>query len=409
MRPELLLSEAGKFEQKLVSWRRYLHARPEVGFELTETKRFVKEKLTAMGYEPKDCGKSGVVALAGKKSSGKTFLLRADMDALPVQEEADVEFLSLNEGKMHACGHDMHTAMLLGAAKLLKKYESELEGTVKLCFQPAEEALEGAHDMIAAGLLKNPRVDAALMLHVMAGVPFPMGSVIVSSGGVSAPAADYFRIRIQGKGCHGAMPQFGADPITIAAHIVTSLQEIHARELAMTDDCVLTFGLLQAGETENVIPDTAVLGGTLRAYDDELRSFLKKRLTEICTGISRVFRGEAKVTFTGGCPTLMNSGELSEAVAGYCRELMGPQRAFSAAQIAAMPESSKASKTAGSEDFSYISHEVPSTMLALAAGHPENGYLYPQHHPKVKFDEDALVTGSCVYAYTAVRWLEEHK
>lgn len=432
-----LLDEAKAMEQEILTDRRFLHSHPETGFDLTETKEYVRKKLIEIGFEPKDCGKSGLVVLAGGSDTksgedpaakasvpkgyrrewedkvsglptGKTFLLRADMDALPIQEQSDVTFPSVNEGKMHACGHDMHTAMLLGAARLLKKHEKEIVGTVKLCFQPAEEIFEGSHDMIEAGLLKNPDVDAALMIHVMAGVPFQVGSVIVCGGGVSAPAADYFRIEIQGRGCHGAMPQLGIDPITVAAHMITALQELHARELAMSDEAALTFGIMQAGNAENVIPDTALLGGTLRTYDEDTRCYLKQRMSEIAESIAHAFRAEAKVTFTSGCPTLFNSAELSSCVTGYCKELLGSTKAFSTAQITAMSGASKTAKSTGSEDFSYVSHEVPSIMLALAAGQPEKGYCYPQHHPMVKFDEDALVPGSCVYAYAAIRWLEEH-
>ena len=408
MNPEMLLSKATEFEQKIAEDRRYLHSHPEVGFDLFKTKEYVKNELISMGYEPQECGKCGLIALVGGRKPGKTFMLRADMDALPIQEQADVSFPSQHEGKMHACGHDMHTAMLLGAARLLKTHEDEIEGTIKLCFQPSEETFEGSKDMIEHGSLKNPDVDAALMIHVMAGMPLPAGTVTVCDGGVSAPAADYFRIKIQGKGCHGAMPQVGIDPITIAAHIITALQELHARELAMSDEAALTFGLMQAGLAENVIPDTAELGGTLRTYDEEVRKMLKVRMQEICTGIAAAFRGEAVVTFTSGCPTLFNSAELSENVTAYCKELLGNHKAFSTAQLKAMSPNASASKTVGSEDFAYVSQEVPSIMLALAAGEPQNGYCYPQHHPMVKFDEAVLGPGSCIYAYTAMRWLEDH-
>lgn len=409
MNSKVLLSQAKEFEQKIIANRRYLHSHPEVGFDLIKTKEYVKKELLSMGYEPQECGRCGLIALSGGKKPGKTFMIRADMDALPICEQADVPFKSKHEGKMHACGHDMHTAMLLGAAKLLKEQEEEIEGTIKLCFQPSEETFEGSKDMIENGSLKNPDVDAALMIHVMAGMPMPAGSVIVCDGGVSAPAADYFRIKIQGKGCHGAMPQVGIDPITIAAHIITALQELNARELAMSDEAALTFGLMQAGLAENVIPDTAELGGTLRTYDEEVRKMLKTRMQEICEGIAKAFRGEAVVTFTSGCPTLFNSAELSENVTGYCKELLGERKAFSTAQLMAMSSNTSSSKTVGSEDFAYVSQEVPSIMLALAAGEPQNGYCYPQHHPMVKFDESVLAPGSCVYAYTAMRWLEEHK
>lgn len=403
-----LLKEAEQNKSYLTDTRRYLHSHPETGFDLENTVAFVKKELTAMGYEPKECGKAGIIALAGGKKSGKVFLIRGDMDALPIKEESDVGFSSSN-GKMHACGHDMHTTMMLGAAKLLKEHEDEIEGTVKLMFQPAEEIFEGSHDMIEAGLLENPKVDAALMIHVMAGMPLPEGTVVVSDGGVSAPAADYFNIKIQGKGCHGSMPNAGVDPVNIAAHVIIALQELHARELALVDDTVLTVGTIHGGNAENVIPDTVELGGTIRTYDEEVREFLKTRMTEIAKGVAATFRGEAEVTFGSGCPTLLNDDKLSSSMVTYLQKLLGPTQAFTAGQLNAMSGSKKSSKSAGSEDFAYVSQEVPSIMLALAAGHPDNGYCFPQHHPKVKFNEDVLPCGSAVYAYTAMEWLKDNK
>lgn len=407
MTAEQLLQEAKSHESTLVADRRYLHTHPGTGFDIADTIAYVKKELTAMGYEPKECGKAGLVALAGGKKPGKVFLLRADMDALPMPEEADVDFASKN-GKMHACGHDMHTSMLLGAARLLKAHEDEICGTVKLMFQPAEEIFEGANDMIEAGVLKNPDVDAALMIHVMAGLPMPTGTVIVCDGGVSAPAADYFTIRIQGKGCHGSMPNNGIDPITAAAHIITALQEIHARELAISDEAVLTIGTIHGGGAANVIPDSVELGGTIRTYDEEIRSYLKTRMTELSQGIAASFRATAEVSFGSGCPTLINDASLSADITSYVKDLLGQTKAFTAGQLNAMSGAKKAPKTAGSEDFAYVSQKVPSIMLALAAGTPDAGYCYPQHHPKVKFDEAALTDGSAVYAYTAMRWLGEH-
>lgn len=402
------LEEAEQKKETIVKDRRHLHANPETGFELENTIAYVKKRLTEMGYEPKECGKAGLVALAGGKKSGKTFMLRADMDALPVKEESGVEFASEN-GKMHACGHDMHTAMLLGAAAYLKEHEDEIEGTIKLMFQPAEEIFEGSNDMIENGLLENPKVDAALMIHVMAGMPFAPGTVVVSDGGVSAPAADYFTINIQGKGCHGSMPQNGVDPIHVASHIVIALEEIHARELSLSDEAVLTIGSIHAGNVGNVIPDTAVLEGTIRTYDEETRTFIKTRMTEIAQGIASSFRASASVSFGSGCPTLVNDEELSKCMVRYVGELIGQDKCFTPAMIQKMAGQKKTLKTAGSEDFAYVSQKVPSVMLALAAGQPEKGYIYPQHHPKVKFDEEALPVGSMVYAYTAMQWLKEHK
>lgn len=408
MTPEQLREEAGQLQETLIETRRQLHSHPETGFDLNRTLAFVKKELTDMGYEPQQCGKAGIVALAGGKKEGNVFLLRSDMDALPVREEADVEFASQN-GNMHACGHDMHTAMLLGAARLLKKHEDEIPGIVKLMFQPAEESFQGSKDMIQAGLLENPHVDAAMMIHVMAGMPLEAGTVIVSPPGVSAPAADYFEIKVRGKGCHGSMPNTGVDPVTAAAHILIALQEIHARELAMGERAVLTIGTLQAGTAANVIPDTVSMGGSIRTFDEEIRSLIKERLIQISEGIAKAFRAEAEVTFGTGCPTLMNDKNLALCMEKYVKELAREGMAFSAAELSASSGEGGSSKPAGSEDFAYVSQQVPSIMLALAAGKPEEGYSYPQHHPMVKFDEKALPWGSAVYAYTAMRWLEDSR
>ena len=403
-----ILQEAATYQEQLIKTRRYLHAHPETGFDLQNTTEYVKNELIAMGYEPAMCGKSGIIALAGKKKSGKVFLIRGDMDALPIKEESDVDFASDN-GKMHACGHDMHTTMMLGAARLLKAHEDEIEGTVKLMFQPAEEIFEGSDDMIKAGVLTNPDVDAAMMIHVMAGLPIPAGTVISCDGGVSAPAADYFYIDIQGKGCHGSMPNNGVDPITVASHIIIGLSEIQSRELGLSDEAVITIGTINAGNAANVIPDTAHMRGTIRTYDEDTRSYIKQRISDIADSIAKAYRATATVTYGSGCPCLLNNPDLALCTAGYLKELLGPSKAFTASALNALSGSGKASKSTGSEDFAYVTQQVPSIMFALAAGTPQDGYCYPQHHPKVKFNEDILSEGSAVYAYTAMRWLEEHK
>ena len=401
MTKEQILQEAAALQEEIKSHRLWLHTHAETGFDLTETKPYVKSTLTEMGYTVQECGKAGLVTTVGKPG-GKVLLLRADMDALPIAEEADVDFACQN-GRMHACGHDMHTAMLLGAAKILKAHESELGGTVKLMFQPAEEIFEGSKDMIASGVLENPRPDAALMIHVAAGMPLPAGTVVVSAPGVSAPAADYFTIRVHGKGCHGSAPQNGIDPLTAAAHILIALQEIHARELSASDEAVLTIGTFHAGEAGNVIPDTATMGGTIRTYDEKTRAYLKERMTAIAKNVAEAFRASAEVSFGSGCPTLVNDKDLSEKVTGYLKDLLGANRAFTTAELSG----GKPARGGGSEDFAYVSHEVPSLMLALAAGEPSKGYPYPQHHPKVKFDESVLSTGAAVFVDCALQYLRE--
>jgi len=400
MTKEQMLIKAKAIASEIQMHRRWLHTHAETGFDLTDTNAYVKTELAKLGYAVKECGKAGLVTTIG--TGRKTILLRADMDALPIREEADVEFASIN-GRMHACGHDMHTAMLLGAAKLLKDHESELSGTVKLMFQPAEEIFEGGKDMIENGVLQNPDVDAAVMIHVTAGLPIPAGTVIVSAPGVTAPAADYFKIRVQGKGCHGSAPQNGVDALTAAAHILIALQEIQARELASTDEAVLTIGTFHGGTAENVIADSAELGGTIRTYDEKTRAFLKERMTQIAEGIASAFRASAAVTFGSGCPTLVNDKDLCGKVYGYLTELLGPYGALNAAAL----NSGKPARGGGSEDFAYVSQRVPALMLALAAGEPSKGYAFPQHHPKVKFDESVLPIGSAVFAWTALQYLSE--
>ena len=401
MTKEQILQEAKALQEEIKSHRLWLHTHAETGFDLTETKPYVESALMEMGYIVQECGKAGLVTTVGKPG-GKVLLLRADMDALPIAEEADVDFACKN-GRMHACGHDMHTAMLLGAAKILKTHESELDGMVKLMFQPAEEIFEGSKDMIASGVLENPRPDAALMIHVAAGMPLPAGTVVVSAPGVSAPAAGYFTIRVHGKGCHGSAPQNGIDPLTAAAHILIALQEIHARELSASDEAVLTIGTFHAGEAGNVIPDTATMGGTIRTYYERARAYLKERMTAIAKNVAEAFRASAEVSFGSGCPTLVNDKDLSEKVTGYLKDLLGANRAFTTAEL----NGGKPARGGGSEDFAYVSHEVPSLMLALAAGEPSKGYPYPQHHPKVKFDESVLSTGAAVFVDCAINYLRE--
>lgn len=396
-----LLQAAEKEKEQLIVWRRQLHAYAETGFELPETIAYVEKELKTMGFVPKRCGRAGMIAELGNGNKDNIFLLRADMDALPVREQTEISFAAEN-GNMHACGHDMHTAMLLGAAKLLKERENELAGTVRLMFQPAEELLSGAKDMIENGVLESGTVTGAMMLHVMTGVEIPVGTAIVAVPGVSAPAADYFTIVVQGKGCHGSSPNLGIDPVNAAAHIVLALQEIQTRELSVVERAMLTVGSIQGGEAANVIPDCVVLKGTMRAYREDTREYLKERLVSVAEKTAEVFRASAEVTFPCGCPALKNDAALRARVLEYAKGLLGEQRALDAGELAKGAGSGRAEKTGGSEDFAYVSEKVPSVMVALAAGTPKNGCEYPLHHPQVMFEEDAMPSGSALLAYTAL-------
>lgn len=397
-----ILDEAIAIEKEIIEIWKFLHSHAETGFELTETISFVKEKLKEFGCEYSDCGKGGIVALLGTGKGDKVFLLRADMDALPIQEKTDLNFCCKN-GNMHACGHDMHTAMLLGAAKILKKYENEIKGKVKLMFQPAEETLSGAKNMVENGILNNPVVNGAMMIHVLGGFPIKTGTIIVPQGGVGAPAADYFTINIQGKGAHGSTPHLGIDSLTIAARILLGLQEISARELGVTDEALITVGLLHGGTAGNVIADTAVMKGTLRAFDDEIREKIKKRLIEIAEGTGCSYHAKVIVSFDSGCPTLINDEKLVAEIEKNTIDLLGQDLVVNASDFGR-----ENTHRGGSEDFSYVSKEVPTVMLAMAAGEPEKGFVHQQHHPKVTFDESVLKTGSAVMAYNALKWLENN-
>ena len=394
------LEEARNFLPELKAHRRQLHANAEVGFGLEKTLEYVRGELRKIGLSPADCGRAGLVASVG--SGSPCILLRADMDALPIPEESGEEF-ACETGAMHACGHDLHTAMLLVAAKMLKAREAHLDGTVKLMFQPAEETFEGALDMIGAGVLENPKPDAAVMIHVTAGSPMPTGMIVTMAPGVSAPAADYFTVRVQGKGCHGSTPQLGVDALTAAAHILIALQAIHARELAPQAEAVLTVGTLSGGTVPNAIADSAELKGTIRTYDEEVRGFLKRRMEEIVTSVARTFRAEATLEFTSGAPTLQNDAVLSREVPGWLREMMPQGMVLAAAEL---PGNTRGG---GSEDFAYVSQRLPTLMLALAAGEPDKGYGYPLHHPKVRLDENAMPCGVAALVHIAMRYLQEHK
>lgn len=391
------LNEAQFMQQTLIAHRRFLHSHAETGFELHETNAYVQSKLEEMGYQPKKCGKSGLVCTVGKGE--KAFLLRADMDALPLYEQTNEAFAAKN-GCMHACGHDMHTAMLLGAAQILKNHEKELRGCVKLMFQPAEELLEGARDMIEDGVLENPGVEAGMMLHVMTGVPMQTGTAVIAPTGVSAPGVRFFEIHIQGRGGHGASPHLCINPVTAAAHVIVALQTL-AHEIEAGGGAVLTVGSVHAGDAGNVIADSALLRGSLRAYSEEELSQLQTRLREVSDLTARALRTKAEIVFTGGAPTLINDKKLTALAKHLLQNALGEQHV----QIADKMQSG--SRSSGSEDFAYVSHRIPTVMAAMAAGDRREGYEQSLHHPHTRFDERALAFGAAAYAGMAMGYWQE--
>lgn len=388
-----ILERAMAMNDEIVANRRTIHQNPEVGHNLPNTVKLVKEKLTAMGYEPKDVCEGGVSVTVGGKRGGKTILLRADMDALPMEETSGLPFCSTN-GYGHTCGHDMHAAMLLGAAKLLKEDEDELEGTVKLMFQPAEEMLSGANAMIQGGILENPKVDAAMALHVFPGDLHP--GVLATNVGPIAASADMIIIKIKGHGGHGSEPEKAIDPINVGVHIHLAMQELIAREVGAQETVVLTFGAFNAGNASNIIPETAEMQGTLRAFNNELREHLKKRIVEVATGVANTFRATAEVEYRVGTPANINDAEMTKEVSGYVTE--------------AGMKVVEAPRMMGSEDFAYVSSQIPSVFFSLGAGGDDECYHRGNNHsPLVVFNEDCLHYGVATLVTGAENWLKNHK
>ncbi len=376
---------------------RTLHGFAEVGFDLPRTTEYVKKRLIQMDCAPKSCGKSGITAVIGEHRKGDCLLLRCDMDALPIAEETHLPFAAAN-GHMHACGHDMHTAMLLGAAALLQSYAQELPCRVKLCFQPAEETLCGAADMLAHGVMDDPAPQFAVGMHIMTASSVPAGTVIVPPFGIAAPAAAMVRIRIQGKGCHGASPHLGIDPLPAAAYCLLGFQHILTRELPSHTDAALTVGKIMGGTAANAIADSVVMEGSLRAYEDAVLEKLKGRVAEITEQMGAAFGGEGSVTFHGECPTLCNDAQYGAQLFESLKQALPRELLTDGAAFARGDEQ----KQKGSEDFAYFSHKVPSVMLALAAGRAEDGFSYPLHHPKMQLDLRAMTSGICAYAAAAI-------
>ena len=388
------LKRSEELFEETVENRRHLHQTPELGLELPETTAFIMEKLTEIGYDPKPCG-GGVVACVGK-TGGKTVLLRGDVDALPMKEESGLPFASQRENA-HTCGHDIHGAMLLTAAKMLKENEAALDGMVKLMFQPGEEPLTGARSMIADGVLENPKPDAALGYHVGSGSA-PVGLFIYNRESTLQNSSDNFRIDIQGKGGHGASPNECIDPVNIAAHIILSLESVIAREVKSTQASVLTIGKVVAGNAGNIIPDTAELYGTLRCDSKEEREFLLRRLDEVVEMTAKTYRGSAKVTIVAGTPPLICDPQMVDDFVSYMKELDVPgQCEYNGMHVTS------------SDDMAMVLSEIPGAYMFLSAGFADGRETYNQHHPKVEFNEEVMKSGAAYLAHCATRWLEEHK
>ncbi len=382
----------------VIADRRHLHAHPELSFQESETARFVAERLASLGVEDirTGVGGNGVTGLIRGSGSGpgadRVVAVRADMDALPILEENDEEYASTVPGVMHACGHDAHTSMLLGLARVLLDRQHDFAGTVKLLFQPAEELPPGgAIGMIRDGALEDPHVDAVLGLHVASEIP--AGKVGVRAGPSSA-SGDQFTVRIQGKGGHAARPQNAVDPVVVGAQVVTALQTLVSRNTDPVESGVVSVTAFLAGEAFNIIPDTAELRGTIRTLNGDVREVLERRLIETAAGIGEAMRAEVEVDYLRGYPSVINDAAMYAIVRDAAVEAVGEE------QVMELPP------TMGGEDFAYFSLERPAFFFMVGVRNEERGIVWPHHHPRFDIDEEGMAPGIATMGLAVMNYLE---
>ncbi|AJA47618.1 thermostable carboxypeptidase 1 [Clostridium pasteurianum DSM 525 = ATCC 6013] len=387
------LNEANKIKDQLIALRRDFHSHPELDYELFRTNEKIKNFLESEGIEYKIVAKTGICAIIKGAKAGKTIGIRGDMDALPLQDEKKCEYASKTKGKMHACGHDVHTTILMGVAKLLNSMKSELNGNIKLFFEPAEETTGGAKIMIHEGVLENPKVDAVIGLHVEEAIN--VGEIGLKKGVVNA-ASNPFTIKIKGKGGHGARPNTTIDPVVISCNVVNALQTIISRELPPTSPGVITVGYIHGGTAQNIIPEEAEIGGIIRTMTTEHRVYVKKRLKEITEGIVSSMRGSCDIEIEESYPCLYNDDEILKVVNNSAEEVLGKEKV----NILENP-------SMGVESFAYFSLERPSAFYYLGCRNEERGIVNPAHGSLFDVDEDCIPIGVAIQCTAAVKMLKE--
>jgi amidohydrolase len=378
---------AEDIHSELVDIRRDLHKNPELGFDLFRTSQKVKDFLSKEGIEFYEVAGTGICAII-RGVGEKTVALRTDMDALPLEDKKICDYTSKTKGKMHACGHDAHTAMLLGAAKILNNIKEEIPGNVKLFFEPAEETTGGAQIMIKEGVLNNPNVEAVIGLHVEEWLE--AGTVGLKRG-VAYAASNPFTIKIIGKGGHGASPHMTIDPIVIASNVIICLQDIVSREISPTDAAVLTIGTIHGGTAPNIIPEEVIISGIIRTTKSEHREYIKTRLIQVVEGIVTAMRGKCEIDIEEGYPCLYNNDKLAGMFETVASEVVGEGNVYKLDQ-----------PTMGGESFAYFSLERPSLFYFLGSGNVEKGIVHPAHGSLFDIDESCLSIGvamQCKLAY----------
>jgi amidohydrolase len=392
-----LKSDIDELVPGIVALRRDLHEHPELAFEEVRTSGIVAQRLQALGLEVQTgIAKTGVVGLLrgnASKTGGntKTLAIRADMDALPIHELNEIDYRSTVDGKMHACGHDGHTSIALAVADILSKRRAELTGNVKFIFQPAEEVIGGAEPMVKEGAMQD--VDGVIGLHLISN--YPIGRVGVRSGTVFA-SADKFVITVKGKGGHAAMPHEAVDPIAIAAYIITALQTLISRETSPFSPAVITIGIVQAGSAFNIIPETAQLQGTMRAFSAQQRELLLRRISELASGIASAMGGSCDVRAFDGCPPCTNDAAMTQLVREAAVASVGEEHT----------DSSEEAMATASDDMAYFLNTAPGCYFIVGARNEEKGVKYPHHHPRFNVDEDALPIGVEVLTRAAMAYLK---
>ena len=392
-----ILKEVKKIEQEIISWRRDLHKIPELNLTLPKTSQYVQEKLKEMGIEYKTMvNGNAIIGLIKGNSVGKTIGLRADMDALPIEEETGLEFSSTHKGCMHACGHDGHTAILLGAAKILSENRDKFKGNIKLLFQPGEEYPGGALPMIKEGAMENPKVDAVIGLHEgVIDERVGKGKIAYKDGCMMA-SMDRFLIKVIGKGCHGAYPQMGVDPIIMASEIILSLQKIASREINTNEPIIVSVCRINGGFSQNIIPDMVELEGTVRATNNETRKFIANRIEEIVKGITSANRGSYEIEYDFKYPAVINDKKFNKFFLESAKKIVGEENIFE------LP-----TPVMGGEDMAYFLEKAPGTFFFLS--NPKvypDGKIYSHHNPKFDVDENYFHIGTALFVQTVLDYLK---
>ncbi|MGG4219641.1 M20 family metallopeptidase [Paenibacillus jamilae] len=365
-----------QLQESMVEWRRHLHKNPEISFQESKTAAFVADKLESWGVEVRrQVGGHGVVGTIRGAKPGPVVMLRADMDALPIQDEKECEYRSSVDGAMHACGHDGHTSVLLGTAYYYSLNRDQLEGEIRFLFQPAEELLPGgAVHVIKDGVLEG--VDVIYGIHLW--TPFPVGTAASCAGPLMA-AADDFYIEITGKGGHGGMPQSTNDSVVAGSALVMQLQSIVSRSVDPLRPAVLTVGTIQGGSAQNVIAETCRLSGTIRTFDEQTRTVMKERLHEVTELTAATYGTSAHIRYIMGYPPVVNDAQEATRFFKEAKSVFGEGNV------------QEASKLMPAEDFAYYLERVPGCFMFVGAGNPAKDAIYPHHHPKFDFDEDAMI------------------